>query len=95
MRLIDCDEAIVSFCFEWDDIPPTREEVIAFLKNRPDAAVRCRDCTAFEQKGAYPDGIQYGYCYHWQYEQGMSPNEVEGNDFCSYGERRKSNENHT
>ena len=95
MRLIDADEAIINFCFEWDDIPPTREEVIAFLKNRPDAVVRCRDCTAFEQKGKYPAGMPYGYCYHWYYEQGMSPNQVDGNDFCSYGERRAENENHT
>lgn len=64
--------------------------------------VRCKDCVAFEQKGKYPAGMPeypgempYGYCYHWDYEQGMSPNQVDGNDFCSYGERRKSNENHT
>ena len=64
--------------------------------------VRCRDCTAFEQKGKYPagmpeysEGMPYGYCYHWDYERGMSPNQVDGNDFCSYGERRAENENHT
>lgn len=64
--------------------------------------VRCRDCIEFEEIGKYPmgmpeypDGESFGYCYHWQYEQGMSPNEVDGNGFCSYGERRKSNENHT
>lgn len=58
--------------------------------------VRCRDCAAFEKKGEYPagmleypDGMSYGYCYHWDYEQGMSPNQVDGNDFCSYGERRE------
>jgi hypothetical protein len=45
--------------------------------------VRCKDCTNFERK--FPG---YGYCYHWDYEQGMSPNEVEDDDFCSYGERR-------
>ena len=91
MRLIDCDDAIINFCFEWDDIPPTREEVIAFLKNRPDAVVRCRECASFEEIGKYPTnkgGTSFGYCYHWQYEQGMSPNEVDGNDFCSYGERK-------
>lgn len=60
--------------------------------------VRCRDCIVFEEIGKYPTNkgeTPFGYCYHWQYEQGMSPNEVDGNDFCSYGERRKSNENHT
>ena len=49
--------------------------------------VRCKDCANFERK--FPG---YGYCYHWDYEQGMSPNEVEDNDFCSYGERRTDNE---
>lgn len=57
--------------------------------------VRCKDCVSFEQKGKYPAGtpeypdeMPYGYCYHWDYEQGMSPNQVDGNDFCSYGQRR-------
>lgn len=52
--------------------------------------VRCRDCASFEEIGKYPDneGTPFGYCYHWQYEQGMSPNEVDGDDFCSYGERK-------
>lgn len=52
--------------------------------------VRCRDCASFEEIGKYPDneGTSFGYCYHWKYEQGMSPNEVDGNAFCSYGERK-------
>lgn len=52
--------------------------------------VRCRDCIAFEEIGKYPDneGTPFGYCYHWEHEQGMSPNEVDGNAFCSYGERK-------
>ena len=52
--------------------------------------VRCRDCASFEEIGKYPDNerTSFGYCYHWQYEQGMSPNEVDGNAFCNYGERK-------
>lgn len=46
---------------------------------------RCKDCTNFERK--FPG---YGYCYHWDYEPGMSPNEVEDDDFCSCGERRNN-----
>ena len=46
--------------------------------------VRCKDCNNYERKFA-----GYGYCYHWDYESGMSPNDVEDNDFCSYGERRE------
>ena len=35
MRVIDADEAIINFGFEWDDIPPTREEFVYFLKKQP------------------------------------------------------------
>ena len=48
MRLIDVDEAIINFGFEWDDISPTRDEFVVFLKKQPtiDAVpvVRCQDC---------------------------------------------------
>ena len=48
MRLIDVDEAIINFGFEWDDIPPTREEFVRFLKKQPTVnavlVVRCREC---------------------------------------------------
>lgn len=54
MRLIDADEAIINFGFEWDDIPPTIEEFVRFLKKQPtvDAveAVRCKDCAVPHNK---------------------------------------------
>ena len=50
--------------------------------------VRCKDCRCFERQGEYNGGISYGYCYHWDYEQGGEPNMVDGNDFCSYGEKK-------
>lgn len=53
--------------------------------------VRCRDCIAFEEIGKHPTnkgGTPFGYCYHWDYEEGMLPNQVDGNDFCSYGKRK-------
>lgn len=56
-------------------------------KSKLVAVVRCKDCQQFE-----PTCPGYGYCYHWDYEEGMSPNEVEDDDFCSYGERRTDNE---
>ena len=34
MRMIDADEAIVNFGFEWDDICPTRDEVVSFLRKQ-------------------------------------------------------------
>ena len=96
MRLIDADEAIINFGFEWDDISPTREEFVAFLKKQPiiDAVevVRCKDCTKFKQTGKYYNGTPYGYCYHLYYEPGSSPNELDGDDYCSYGKRSKEND---
>ena len=41
--------------------------------------VRCKDCKNYDDKG---------YCWFWDYETGMSPNEVDADDFCSYGERK-------
>ena len=35
MRLIDADEAIINFGFEWDDILPTRDEFVEFIKKQP------------------------------------------------------------
>lgn len=37
---INLDEAVVDFGFEWDDIAPTREEFINFLKSRKRANVK-------------------------------------------------------
>ena len=36
---IDLNEAIIDFGFEWDDIAPTRDEFINFLKSRKRANV--------------------------------------------------------
>lgn len=59
--------------------------------------VRCRDCAAFEETSKYPDneGTPFGYCYHWDYEPGMSPNRVDGDDFCSYGEKKEDENGRT
>ena len=89
-RLIDAEELELQFDVSDEDI--IAKEII---RNAPtvDAVpvVRCRDCIEFEEIGKYltnKGGTPFGYCYHWQYEQGMSPNEVDGNAFCSYGERK-------
>lgn len=101
MRVIDADEFEDALENTEYDISPAYEPdgyshklICEVLEETPtvDAVpvVRCRDCIAFEEIGKYPDngGTPFGYCYHWQYEQGMSPNEVDGDDFCSYGERK-------
>ena len=78
MRLIDADEAIINFGFEWDDIPPTRGEFVRFLKKQStvDAVpvVRCRECKYRDGTPGQPN-IQCGQMHE--------------DDFCSYGERKE------
>ena len=81
-KLIDVDEAIINFGFEWDDIPPTREEFVRFLKKQSiiDAVpvVRCWEC-----KHCDPEN------YHCDHPMGTAaPLRRKPDDFCSYGERR-------
>ena len=102
MRLIDVDEAIINFGFEWDDIPPTREEFVRFLKKQPtvDAVpvVRCRDCKYWgdeDGKLQRSDGVLFARCKVHNYlidgrHTGWCPTE---NDFCSYGERKEGADN--
>lgn len=46
MRLIDADEAIINFGFEWDDVSPTRDEFVEFIKKQQtieaEQIVRCK-----------------------------------------------------
>ena len=90
MRLIDADEAIINFGFEWDDISPTRDEFVAFLKKQLtiDAVpvVRCRDC-----KHAWIHPCGYVYCHR----DGRNAYEMIFNldSFCSYGERKDGDGN--
>ena len=89
-RLIDVDEAIINFGFEWDDIPPTREEFVRFLKKQPTInavpVVRCHDCQHWKPTGSkagnsFSDMEYIGGCEFTKYCRRES-------DFCSYGERR-------
>ena len=98
MRLIDADEAIINFGFEWDDIPPTIEEFVRFLKKQPtvDAVevVRCRDCKYWGDEAGKlqcSDGALLARCKVHNYlidgrHTGWCPTE---NDFCSYGDRKE------
>ena len=84
MRLIDADEAIINFGFEWDDIPPTRGEFVRFLKKQSTvdavAVVRCREC---KYRGT-DDCI-----FHIKGEPADEELLLKlDNDFCSYGERK-------
>ena len=88
MRVIDADEAIINFGFEWDDIPPTREEFVYFLKKQPtiDAVpvVRCRECIQGEADD--PDFPDQYYCH-----AGCGWNK--GDFYCAYGEPKGGAEN--
>ena len=101
-RLIDADEAVINFGFEWDDIPPTREEFVYFIKKQPtvDAVpvVRCRECKYWgDEDGKLQNsgGVLFARCKVHNYlldgrHTGWCPTE---NDFCSYGERKDGDGN--
>ena len=106
MRVIDADglrRRIVAFCTGCSTTYLTVENIVMMI-NQADTVdavpvVRCRDCIEFEEIGKYPmgmpeypDGESFGDCYYWDYEQGMSPNKVDGDDFCSYGRIREVGE---
>lgn len=57
---IDLNEAIIDFGFEWDDIAPTRDEFINFLKSRKRANVKEIVYAHWEQA----DGMGYYRCSH-------------------------------
>ena len=57
---IDLNEAIIDFGFEWDDIAPTRDEFINFLKSRKRANVK-EIVYAYWEKA---DGMGYYRCSH-------------------------------
>lgn len=88
MRLIDADEAIINFGFEWDDISPTKDEFVAFLKKQPtiDAVpvVRCKDCIRRYDTDECPmcfliEGTYYEY--------------TNENGHCDRGERKEGVDN--
>lgn len=48
----------------------------------------CKDCKYCEDSG-YPWLDKTYYCYYWDHEEGMSPNKVDPNGFCSKADMRK------
>ena len=92
-KLIDVDEAIINFGFEWDDIPPTREEYVLFLKKQSiiDAVpvVRCKDCKYCNISLVLPTGRKMYNCMEGSHDHQTL---LKSNDFCSRGEMRKDRE---
>ena len=75
MRLIDADEAIINFGFEWDDISPTRDEFVEFIKKQP--TTESEPVKHGRWIDAYPDiepnpMFMYGICSECGFEQGIS-----------------------
>ena len=75
MRLIDADEAIINFGFEWDDISPTRDEFVEFIKKQP--TIEAEPVKHGRWIDAYPDiepnpMFMYGICSECGFEQGIS-----------------------
>ena len=56
---IDINEAIIDFGFEWDDIAPTRDEFINFLKSRKRANVKEIVYGRWIEKEKYTFGVMY------------------------------------
>ena len=84
MRTIDVDEAIINFGFEWDDIPPTREDFVRFLKKQPtvDAVpvVRCREC----KYSSYDEIFGNRWC-----NSHLGCRKVKDDGYCYLGERKE------
>ena len=83
-RLISLDEALKATHCEIYWTESQQAAVRSFLVQQPRVAavevVRCKDCKSYDDAG---------FCWLWDYEPGMSPNTVDPDDFCSYGERRE------
>ena len=92
-KLIDVNEAIINFGFEWDDIPPTRKEFVHFLKKHPtvDAVpvVRCRECKYLNVVNRKE---LYAHCP--KTNTVFLPFELDTREhFCSLGERKEGANN--
>lgn len=40
MKLVDADELLIAFGFDWSDVMPTREELIEWIKRRPEVTAK-------------------------------------------------------
>lgn len=87
VRQIYLEEDTFSSNFAAEVIETVQDEYLATAPT-VDAVevVRCKDCASYEEQ--FPGR---GYCYYWDYEQGMSPNSVDEDGFCSNAERRNVN----
>ena len=62
MRLIDAEEAIINFGFEWDDIPPTRDEFVEFIKKQTTIEAEPVKHGMWETNSDRPDSLICSIC---------------------------------
>ena len=62
MRMIDADEAIINFGFEWDDISPTRDEFVEFIKKQPTIEADPVKQGRWETNSDRPDSLICSIC---------------------------------
>ena len=88
MRLIDAEEAIINFGFEWDDIPPTRDEFVEFIKKQPtieaEPIVRCKECIYWKSGENECDKLEHCILHNIC---------IGPYSFCSYGDRKEGADN--
>ena len=75
-------------------IGETIDEIYYKYVSKPPAdvveVVRCKDCRSWEECGIDPiTNYHFGYCRHFQWQDEDDSRETNGQDFCSYGERKK------
>ena len=102
MRLIDADKIMkcLDDCCHYSDnieydagyskgIYDAQEKLLESQTIDPLDALgiyQCKDCIYSEK---FKGNDTFAYCYFWEYEEGVSPNVVELNGFCSNSEKRK------
>ena len=83
MRLIDAD-AFFSEFGELDKEPYNNAPTVDAVE-----VVRCKDCKWFDES-IYPELRPTRFCYRLKNNKGVHIGyNWDGNDFCSYGERRE------
>lgn len=73
-----------------------RDQAVEELHRNTDAVpvVRCKDCKSYKKSGEYEDENgeikEYWYCEFHSLPKNLV--QMQSDDFCSYGERKESNE---
>lgn len=81
---------------ELDRLKRERDQAVEELHRNTDAVpvVRCKDCKSYKKSGEYEDENgeikEYWYCEFHSLPKNLV--QMQSDDFCSYGERKESNE---